>query len=77
MNQPFIDLILLSYGKFSTTTKPCLDSLVEDCANSAFQLTVIDNCSPDNSADQSGNISNHTRMFAHTIWTKTPGLLAG
>lgn len=52
MSQPYIDLILLSYGKFATTTKLCLASLVDECANENFRLTVIDNCSPDNSANE-------------------------
>ena len=52
MNQPYIDIILLSYGKFATTTKPCLDSLLPDSNNENFRLTVVDNCSPDNSAEE-------------------------
>lgn len=52
MPRPYIDLILLSYGKFSTTTKPCLDSLLPDCDNENFRLTVVDNCSPDHSAEE-------------------------
>lgn len=52
MNPPYIDLILLSYGKFATTTRPCLDSLLADCADPRFRLTVVDNCSPDNSASE-------------------------
>ena len=52
MTQPYIDLILLSYGKFASTTKPCLDSLLADCAHENFRLTVVDNCSPDNSANE-------------------------
>ena len=52
MTQPYIDLILLCYGKFSTLTKPCLDSLLADCANERFRLTVIDNASVDNSANE-------------------------
>lgn len=52
MSQPYIDLILLCYGKFATTTRPCLDSLVADCADSNFRLTVIDNASYDNSANE-------------------------
>lgn len=52
MSQPYIDLILLCYGKFATTTRPCLDALVADCADSNFRLTVIDNASYDNSAHE-------------------------
>lgn len=52
MTPPYIDLILLCYGKFATTTKPCLDSLVADCADPNFRLTVIDNASYDNSANE-------------------------
>ncbi len=52
MTPPCIDLILLCYGRFATTTKPCLDSLLADCANANFHLTVVDNGSRDNSADE-------------------------
>lgn len=52
MPSPFIDIILLCYGKFSTMTKPCLDSLVADCENPDLRLTVIDNGSTDNSANE-------------------------
>ena len=50
MSQPYIDILLLSYGKFSTTTQPCLDSLLPDSHNENYRLTVIDNHSPDDSA---------------------------
>lgn len=50
MNQPYLDLILLCYGKFATMTKPCLDSILADYGNANFRLTVIDNASYDNSA---------------------------
>ncbi|HQS58833.1 MAG: hypothetical protein B7Y56_12400 [Gallionellales bacterium 35-53-114] len=52
MSQPYLDILLLSYGKFSTTTQPCLDSLLPDSHNKNYQLTVIDNHSPDDSAEQ-------------------------
>lgn len=51
MIHPYIDILLLSYGKFSTTTQPCLDSLLTDSRNEKYRLTVIDNHSPDDSAD--------------------------
>lgn len=50
MTQPYLDLILLCYGKFATMTKPCLDSILVDYGNANFRLTVIDNASYDNSA---------------------------
>lgn len=52
MTTPFIDLVLLCYGKFETTTKPCLDSLLAGCPGTNFRLTIIDNGSYDNSADE-------------------------
>ena len=52
MTPPYIDLILLCYGQFATTTKPCLDSLLSDCVNVKFRLTVVDNGSCDDSADK-------------------------
>lgn len=52
MNTPYIDVILLCYGKFSTMTRLCLDSLVADCKDPNFRLTVIDNGSRDNSANE-------------------------
>ena len=62
MTSPYIDLILLSYGKFASTTKPCLDSLVADCANTNFRLSVVDNCSPDNSANE---IREYLKTYPH------------
>ena len=62
MPSPYIDLVLLSYGKFATTTKPCLDSLLADCANENFRLTVVDNCSPDNSANE---IREYLKPYPH------------
>ena len=68
MTTPYIDLILLSYGKFATTTKPCLDSLVADCANEKFRLTVVDNCSPDNSANEIREyLKPHPHVRAHFL----------
>lgn len=52
MTLPYIDLVLLCYGKFETTTKPCLDSFIADCNSTDFRLTVIDNGSLDNSANE-------------------------
>lgn len=62
MTQPYINLLLLCYGKYATTTKPCLDSLVADCTNEIFHLTVIDNCSPDNSAQE---IREYLKPYPH------------
>lgn len=52
MTPPYIDLILLCYGKFAATTKPCLDSFLADCVNTNLRLTVVDNGSYDNSANE-------------------------
>lgn len=62
MNTPFIDIILLCYGKFPTMTKPCLDSLINDCKDPAFRLTVIDNGSSDNSADE---LREYLKPYSH------------
>ena len=52
MTKPYIDLILLCYGKFAAMTKPCLDSILLDYNNDNFRLTVIDNASYDGSANE-------------------------
>lgn len=52
MTQPYIDLVLLCYGGFTNSTKPCIDSLLADCVDSNFRLTVVDNGSLDDSANQ-------------------------
>lgn len=52
MTKPYIDIVLLCYGKFASMTKPCLDALIHDCSNPAFRLAVIDNASQDNSASE-------------------------
>ena len=72
MNLPYIDLILLSYGKFQTTTQPCLESLLPDINDPAYRLTVIDNCSPDNSAEQIRNyIKNHSEVRTFYLESNT------
>ena len=68
MSTPFIDVILLCYGKFSTMTKLCLDSLVVDCKDPNFRLTVIDNGSTDNSANElRGYLKLYPHVRAHYI----------
>jgi GT2 family glycosyltransferase len=62
MSQPYIDIILLCYGKFATTTKPCLDSLLADCNDPNFRLTIVDNGSYDNSANE---LREYLRHYAH------------
>jgi GT2 family glycosyltransferase len=52
MTTPFIDIILLCYGKFSTVTKLCLDSFIADCSDPTLRLTVVDNGSLDKSANE-------------------------
>lgn len=72
MSEPYIDLILLSYGKFQTTTQPCLDSLLPDIKDPAFRLTIIDNCSPDDSAEQIRNyIKNHSQVRTFYLESNT------
>ena len=67
MTIPYIDIILLSYGKFASTTKLCLDSLLPDSENEKFRLTVVDNCSPDNSAgDIRSYLKNQPQV--HTVF---------
>jgi GT2 family glycosyltransferase len=47
---PFLHIIVLGYGRFRSTSQLCLESLLplpED-----VELTILDNGSPDNSADQ-------------------------
>lgn len=62
MTSPYIDLVLLCYGKFATTTKPCLDSLLADCTNADLRLTVIDNGSYDNSAEE---LKEYLKPYSH------------
>lgn len=72
MCKPYIDLILLSYGKFQTTTQPCLDSLLPDIKDPAFRLTIIDNCSPDDSAEQIRNyIKNYSQVRTFYLESNT------
>ena len=52
MIKPYIDIILLCYGKFQNMTKPCLASLLTDYGNESIRITVIDNASQDNSANE-------------------------
>jgi GT2 family glycosyltransferase len=52
MADPYIDIILLSYQKYHTTTRLCLDSILPDMSSETLRLTVIDNGSPDGSGDR-------------------------
>ncbi len=72
MHKPYIDIILLSYGKFATTTKPCLDSLLSDSHNKYFRMTVVDNCSTDNSAEEiRAYLKNQPQIHAVFLDTNT------
>jgi len=46
----FIHVVILGYGQFNGTTKLCLQSLIPELGREDVQVTVIDNGSPDNSA---------------------------
>lgn len=62
MTTPFVDIILLCYGNFVSNTKPCLDSLVAESNAPHLRLTVIDNGSLDNSADQ---LKEYLKAYPH------------
>jgi len=77
MQAPYIDIILLSYGKFATTTKPCLDSLLPDCNNPNYCLTVVDNCSPDNSANEIREYLKYYPYIRTSFLEKNTGFAGG
>lgn len=49
--KPILTLIVLGYKNFETVTKVCLESLVPWANNPAVEILVIDNGSPDDSAE--------------------------
>lgn len=49
--KPILSLIVLGYRNFETVTKVCLESLVPWGSDPAVEILVVDNGSPDGSAD--------------------------
>jgi GT2 family glycosyltransferase len=49
MTEPYIDIIVLSYQKYRTTTKVCLETIIPQLNDENYRLTIIDNGSPDGS----------------------------
>jgi GT2 family glycosyltransferase len=47
-----IDLLVLGYGQFETTTKKCLESILPQVDQSFAKVYVLDNGSPDDSAEK-------------------------
>jgi GT2 family glycosyltransferase len=47
-----ITAVLLSYKNFNTTTKICLDTLLPEAQENNIRVLVVDNASPDGSADE-------------------------
>ena len=45
---PFLHIIVLGYGRFDETSKPCLESLLPQV--NGERVTIFDNGSPDDSA---------------------------
>jgi GT2 family glycosyltransferase len=46
----FIHVVILGYGQFNGTSKLCLQSVIPELSREDVQVTVIDNGSPDHSA---------------------------
>lgn len=47
-----ITAVILSYKNFNTTTKICLDTLLPEAQENGIQVLVVDNASPDGSAEK-------------------------
>lgn len=52
MSQPLISLVVLGFRNFDVTTRACLDSLVPWLDDPEIELLVVDNGSPDDSAQK-------------------------
>lgn len=52
MSAPLLSLVVLGYGKFEAVTRHCLDSLRPWLQDPDIEVLVVDNGSPDTSADQ-------------------------
>jgi len=53
MSIPLISLVVLGYTRFDSTTRICLESLLPWIEDPLFEILVIDNGSPDESAQKS------------------------
>lgn len=52
MSVPLLSLVVLGYGKFEAVTRHCLESLRPWLQDPDIEVLVVDNGSPDTSADQ-------------------------
>ena len=53
--QPLLSLVVLGFRNFDETTRVCLDSLVPWLGDQELEILVIDNGSPDDSAQKTGD----------------------
>ena len=52
MSQPLLSLVVLGFRNFDRTTRPCLESLVPWFNDPQIEVLVVDNGSPDDSAQK-------------------------
>lgn len=52
MSQPLLSLVVLGFRNFDVTTRACLDSLVPWLDDPEVEILVVDNASPDDSAQK-------------------------
>jgi GT2 family glycosyltransferase len=52
MSKPLLSVIVLGFRNFDITTRACLDSLVPWLHDPEIEFLVVDNCSPDESAEK-------------------------
>lgn len=55
MSQPLLSLVVLGFRNFDRTTRPCLESLVRWFADTEIEVLVVDNGSPDDSAQKTAD----------------------
>jgi GT2 family glycosyltransferase len=62
-NTPLLSLVVLGYRNFALTTGPCLDSLKPWVNDPEIEILVVDNGSPDDSAQQTAQwCAQHPRV---------------
>jgi GT2 family glycosyltransferase len=51
MFNPIASIIVLSYNGLEETTRPCLESIVKNTSNEAYELIIVDNASTDGTVE--------------------------
>jgi len=73
----FLHMVVLGFGKFQQTTQQCLASLIKDLNRTDLKVTVIDNGSPDDSAQLQTEYTRQYSEIQSVILPKNLGFAGG